>query len=137
MTNLSTESIAQHGRRRTLRGPEWGAGLAWDRQAPLAARTAASTPTGSPTGTKLIPREGKYMIWKDILYIYIYNYIYIARKTRKSGEPWYICNWMSFTGPFLLGPVFFRTALPCCGGYHMERGGMLLHDVVGMNCTTI
>ena len=41
---------------------------------------------------------------------------------------------MSFTRPFLLGPVFFRTALPCSGGYHLERGGMLLHDAVGINC---
>ena len=40
---------------------------------------------------------------------------------------------LSFTGPFLLGPVFFRTALPCSGGYHMERGTMLLHDAVGIN----
>ena len=38
-----------------------------------------------------------------------------------------------FTRPFLFGPVFFRTALPCSGGYHM-RGGMPLHDVVGINC---
>ena len=30
--------------------------------------------------------------------------------------------------------VFFRTALPCSGGYYMERGGMPLHDVVGINC---
>ena len=35
---------------------------------------------------------------------------------------------MSFTRPFLLGTVFFRTALPCSGGYHVERGGMPLHD---------
>ena len=35
---------------------------------------------------------------------------------------------------FLLGPVFFWTPLPGSGGYHMERGGMLLHDVVGINC---
>ena len=41
---------------------------------------------------------------------------------------------MSFTQPFLLGPVFFRTALPCSGGYHMERGEMPLHDAVGINC---
>ena len=40
---------------------------------------------------------------------------------------------MSITQPFLLGPVFFRTALLCSGGYHMERGGMLLHDAVGIN----
>ena len=57
-----------------------------------------------------------------------------AWKTGKSGEPWYICNWMSFTLPFLLGPVFFRTSLPCSGGYHTERGGMPLHDPVGINC---
>ena len=41
---------------------------------------------------------------------------------------------MSFTRPFLLGTVFYRTALPCSGGYHMERGGMQLHDAVGTNC---
>ena len=41
---------------------------------------------------------------------------------------------MSFTLPFLLGPVFFRTALPCSDGYHMERGGMPLDDMVGINC---
>ena len=40
---------------------------------------------------------------------------------------------MSLTRPFLLGPVFFRKALPCSGGYHMERGGMPLHDVVVIN----
>ena len=41
---------------------------------------------------------------------------------------------MSFTRPFLLGTVFFRTALPCSDGYHMERGWMPLHDAVGINC---
>ena len=41
---------------------------------------------------------------------------------------------MSFTQPFVLGPVFLRTALPSSGGYHLERGGMLLHDTVGINC---
>ena len=35
---------------------------------------------------------------------------------------------------FLLGPVLFRTALPCTGGYHLEKGGMPLHDTVGVNC---
>ena len=35
---------------------------------------------------------------------------------------------------FLLSTVFFRTALPCSGGYQMERGGMPLHDAVGVNC---
>ena len=41
---------------------------------------------------------------------------------------------MSVTRPFLLGPVFFRIALPFSGGYHLERGGMPLHDAVGINC---
>ena len=36
--------------------------------------------------------------------------------------------------PFLLGTAFFQTALPCSGGYRMERGGMPLHDAVGINC---
>ena len=40
---------------------------------------------------------------------------------------------MSFTRPFLIGAVFFRTALPCSGGYHMEKGEMPLHDAVGIN----
>ena len=40
---------------------------------------------------------------------------------------------MSLTRPSLLDTVFFRTALPCSGS-HMERGGMPLHDAVGINC---
>ena len=31
-------------------------------------------------------------------------------------------------------PVSFRTALPCSGGSHLERGVMPLHDAVGINC---
>ena len=46
-----------------------------------------------------------------------------------------MCNSMSFTRPFLLGgTVFFRTALPCSGGYHLEKGAMPLHEAVGINC---
>ena len=41
---------------------------------------------------------------------------------------------MSVMGPFLLGPVCIRTALPCCGGYQLERSGMPLQDAVGINC---
>ena len=40
---------------------------------------------------------------------------------------------MSFTLPFLLGPVFFRTAFPCSGGYTLEKGEMPLHVEVGIN----
>ena len=35
---------------------------------------------------------------------------------------------------FLLGIVFFQTALPCSVGYHLEREGMPLHDAFGINC---
>ena len=41
---------------------------------------------------------------------------------------------MIFKLPFLLINVFFRTPLPCSDGYHLERGGMPLHDAVGINC---
>ena len=41
---------------------------------------------------------------------------------------------MSFTRPILLATVFFRTSLPCSCGYRLERGGMPLHDAVGINC---
>ena len=46
------------------------------------------------------------------------------RKIGMSGEPWCICNCLSFTRTFLFDPVFFRTALLCSGGYHLDRGGM-------------
>ena len=35
---------------------------------------------------------------------------------------------------FCLGRVFFQTTPRCSVGYHMERGGMPLHDAVGINC---
>ena len=41
---------------------------------------------------------------------------------------------MSLKRPFLLGLVFLRTVLPCIGAYHLKRGGMPLHDAVGINC---
>ena len=55
-----------------------------------------------------------------------------ARKIGKSRDPG-TYETINFTRPFLLGTVFFRTALPCSGDYHMERGGMPLHDAVGIN----
>ena len=36
--------------------------------------------------------------------------------------------------PFLLGNVFFLTALPCSGGYDLDRGLMPLHGSVLINC---
>ena len=40
----------------------------------------------------------------------------------------------SFTRPFLFGPVSLRIALPCSGGYHLERGWLPSHDAVVINC---
>ena len=40
-----------------------------------------------------------------------------CQKIGNSGEPWYKCNGMSFCTAILLGSVFFRTTLPCSGGY--------------------
>ena len=56
------------------------------------------------------------------------------RSERVECPSWYICNWMSISLKCLLGPVFFWTALPCSGGYYLERGGMPLHDAVWINC---
>ena len=33
--------------------------------------------------------------------------------------------------------MFFQTVLPCTGRYHLERGGMPLHDTVGINCEKV
>ena len=75
------------------------------------------------------PRLG----WIDGVKVALGNRVMRVEDTRESGEPWYICNWMSFMQAVLLGPVFFRTYLPCSGGYQLERGGMPLHDAVGIN----
>ena len=39
-----------------------------------------------------------------------------------------------FTRSFLLGPVLFRTAFPCSGGYHLEKVRMQRYDAVGIKC---
>ena len=56
-----------------------------------------------------------------------------ARKIGKSGEPWFICNLMSFLRPFLLDPVFFGPPSPALVVITWRRG-MPLHDAVGINC---
>ena len=58
------------------------------------------------------------------------NTVEVMRKIEESGEPWCICNGMSFMLPILLDPVFFWTARQCFGGYHLERNEMPLHDAV-------
>ena len=60
-----------------------------------------------------------------------------ARQCAKDRKEWRalvhnVIEWVSRC--HFCFSVFFWTALPCSGGYHMERGGMLLHDVVGINC---
>ena len=40
---------------------------------------------------------------------------------------------MSFTWPFLLGPVFFRTTLPCFGGMTWRGVGCRYMMAVGIN----
>ena len=35
---------------------------------------------------------------------------------------------------FMLGFSVFRTALPHSGADHLEKGGMLLDDAVGVSC---
>ena len=34
----------------------------------------------------------------------------------------------------MLGPCVLYDRPPCSGGYHLERLGMPLHDLVGINC---
>ena len=60
-----------------------------------------------------------------------------ARQCAKDQKEWRALEYMKlneFHAPLFLDPVFFRTALPCSAGYHLERGGMPLHDAVGINC---
>ena len=56
-----------------------------------------------------------------------------ARQSEKDWKEWRALV-LSFTQSFLLGPVFFRTALPCSGGYFLERGRTPLHNGVEINC---
>ena len=57
-----------------------------------------------------------------------------ASQCAKDRKDWRVLGHMYFTRPFLLGTVFFRTALPCSGDYYLERGGMPLPDADGINC---
>ena len=60
-----------------------------------------------------------------------------ARQCTKDQKEWRALVHMKlneFHAAIFLGPVFFRTALPCSGDYCLERGGMPLHDAVGISC---
>ena len=60
-----------------------------------------------------------------------------VRQCAKDWNEWRALVHMDlneFHAALLLGPVFSWTTLPCSGGYHLERGGVPLHDAVGINC---
>ena len=67
--------------------------------------------------------------WMDGLTVALGNRgmtVEAARQCTKNRKEWRALlhmQLMEFHGPFLRGPVFFRTALPCSGGYHLESGG--------------
>ena len=56
----------------------------------------------------------------------------LKRSERVESPGTYVAEWVS-RGHFDFS-LFFRTALPCFGGYHLERRGMPLHDEVEINC---
>ena len=59
-----------------------------------------------------------------------------ARQWAKYRKDWRALVHMKlneFHAAIFLRPVFFQTALTCSGGYHLERGGMPLHDAIGIN----
>ena len=71
------------------------------------------------------PRLG----WMDIVKVALGNRgmtVEAVLQCAKDQKVWRALVHMQlnkFTRQFSLGPVFFRTALPCSGGYDLERGG--------------
>ena len=60
-----------------------------------------------------------------------------ARQCEKDWKAWRATVHMSlndFHADIFAWPVFFRTALLCSGGYHLERRGMPLRDAIPINC---
>ena len=76
--------------------------------------------------------RGKPMIgWMDDLKVAFGNrgMTVEAQQCEKDSKDYRVLVHMQlneFHATNLLDPVFFRTALPCSGGYHLERGGMRL-----------
>ena len=71
--------------------------------------------------------------WKDGVKVAFGNRgvsVVAARQCAKDRKEWRALAHLQL----LLGPMFFRTALPCSGGYHLEGGAMPLHDAVVRNC---
>ena len=60
-----------------------------------------------------------------------------ARQCAKDRKKWRALVHMQlneFHAAFYPSPLFFLTAFPCSGGYHLERGLIPLHDAVWINC---
>ena len=55
------------------------------------------------------------------------------RERSERVEPWYMCNY-EFHVAIFAWPCVLSDHLNRSGRYHLERGGMPLHDVVGINC---
>ena len=62
----------------------------------------------------------------------------MREKIGKGGEPWYGIHMYlnEFHAAIFAWHCVLRTALPCSGGYDMERGRIPLHDAVGIKCET-
>ena len=50
--------------------------------------------------------------WMDGVIVALGNRGMMVEAERKSGEPWCICNWLSFPRPFLLGPCVLLARPP-------------------------
>ena len=60
-----------------------------------------------------------------------------ARQCGKDRKEWRALVHMElnkFHAPIFAWPYVLLDCPPCSGGYHMDRGGMPLHDAVGINC---
>ena len=62
-----------------------------------------------------------------------WQYIKDRKKWRALMHEFHLALVHEFHLAILLGTVFFRVAFLCSGGYQLERGGMPLHDAVGIN----
>ena len=78
-------------------------------------------------------RERPRLGWIDGVQVVLGNIGMTVEDARQYATRIAIFAWR-FTLPFLLGTVSFGTALPLSGGFQLERGGMPLHDAVGINC---
>ena len=77
----------------------------------------------------------RWMVWRWPWATEEWRWRLRERSERVESPGTFVTQWVP-PRPFLLGSVFFRTAHSCSGGYHLDRGGMPLHDAVGINCKT-